>query len=124
VDSHIISEVINVVMRKEWKQLMLDYPEFGYTTFKDFRDSTEGAVALDAIHKMIEKSYGKSDMLKLFGVNRLDFVDKLFVLLCSERNFALRTNDGDFVDSDIDILSNNDVFFPAPAVSRPSVTPP
>jgi hypothetical protein len=60
VNSHIISEVINVVMRKEWKQLMLDYPEFGYTMFKDFRDSAEGSAALDAIHKVIEKSYSKS----------------------------------------------------------------
>jgi hypothetical protein len=35
-------------------------------------------------------------------------------LLCEDGDYVLLTNDGDFADTSIDILSNNDIFFPAP----------
>jgi hypothetical protein len=133
VDSNIISEVINVVMRKDWESLMNKHPELGYTDFKDFRDSPQGIAALSEINEVIEdqifpvievveRPYSKSDILKLLVVNRLDFVDKLLVLLCEEGDYVLLTNDGDFADSEIDILSNNDIFFPA-SNSPPPVHP-
>jgi hypothetical protein len=123
VDSHIISEAVNVVMRRDWEDLMDAHPELGYATFKDFRDSAEGKAAQAEINRVIEeeifpvievveRSYSKADMLKLLVINQLDFVDKLLVLLCEEGDYALLTNDGDFIDSDIDILSNNNIFFP------------
>jgi predicted nucleic acid-binding protein len=123
VDSHIISEVINVVLRKDWAELMRIHPELGYAEFKEFRDSAEGQAAQARINdvvenqifpvvEVVERSYSKADMLQLLVINRLDFVDRLLVLLCEEGGYALLTNDGDFIGSDIDILSNNNIFFP------------
>jgi predicted nucleic acid-binding protein len=134
VDSNVISEVINVVMRKSWEDLMDRHPELGYHTFKSFRDSVEGAAAQAEINRVIEeeifpvievveRAYSKADMLKLLVVNRLDFVDRLLVLLCEEGDYALLTNDGDFIDSDIDILSNNNIFFPVIEPSPPVAQP-
>jgi hypothetical protein len=133
IDSHIISEVVNVVMRRKWSDLMRKHPELGYTEFKDFRDSVDGIAAQLEINRVIkseifpvievvERSYSKSDMLKLLVVSRLDFVDRLLVLLCTDGDYALLTNDGDFINSDIDILSNNNSFFPViepPPVAQP-----
>jgi hypothetical protein len=134
IDSHIISEAVNVVMRRKWSDLMRQHPELGYTEFKDFRDSVEGQAAQAEINRVledevfpvievVERSYSKSDILKLLVVNRLDFVDRLLVLLCTDGDYVLLTNDGDFVDTDIDILSNNNTFFlviePPPLVTQP-----
>jgi predicted nucleic acid-binding protein len=133
VDSHIISEVVNVMMRRAWEELMDDYPELGYDTFKDFRDSADGKAAQAKINdvienqifpvvEVVERAYSKADMLKLLVIDRLDFVDRLLVLLCEEGDYVLLTNDGDFIDSDIDILSNNNIFFPVlepPPVAQP-----
>jgi hypothetical protein len=123
VDSHIISEAVNVVMRRDWEDLMDAHPELGYATFKDFRDSVEGAAAQAEINRVIEfeifpvievveRPYSKSDILKLLVIDHLDFVDRLLVLLCSDGDYILLTNDGDFADSSIDIISNNGIFFP------------
>jgi hypothetical protein len=70
--------------------------------------------------KVVDKSFTKDELIQLFVVNRLDFVDKLIVLTCTESNYVLLTNDGDFKDSDVDILSNNEVFFPA-TVPKPTL---
>jgi hypothetical protein len=121
-------------MRRDWEDLMDAHPELGYATFKDFRDSAEGQAAQAEINRVIEeeifpvievveRAYSKADMLKLLVVNRLDFVDRLLVLLCEEGDYVLLTNDGDFIDSDIDIISNNNTFFPVleppPLVTQP-----
>jgi hypothetical protein len=123
VDSNVISEVINVVMRREWGQLRASHPELGYDTFKSFRDSVDGAATQAEINRVIEEEifpvvevverpYSKSDILKLLVIDHLDFVDRLLVLLCSDGDYVLLTNDGDFADSAIDIISNNGIFFP------------
>jgi hypothetical protein len=110
------------------------HPELCYHTFKDFRDSVDGQAAQAEINRVledevfpvievVERSYSKSDILKLLVVNRLDFVDRLLVLLCTDGDYVLLTNDGAFVDSDIDIISNNNIFFPVieppPLVTQP-----
>jgi predicted nucleic acid-binding protein len=131
VNSHVISEVINSVLRDDWDLLMRRHPELPYDTFKKFRDSIDGQEALNEIHwiiendifpriKVVDKSFTKDELIQLFVVNRLDFVDKLIVLTCTEKDYVLLTNDGDFRDSDVDILSNNEVFSPA-TVPKPTL---
>ena len=44
---------------------------------------------------------------ELLVVDELDFNDKIIFSLCKEKNMVLLTNDSDFVQSDIDILSAN-----------------
>ena len=43
----------------------------------------------------------------MFIVDSLDFTDKAIERVCSENSFVLLTNDKDFKDSTIDILSCN-----------------
>lgn len=112
VDFLVISEVINRVLRIEHQKLNHEQK------FKDFRDSSEGKEALEDIHLLLKtdilnrfelmgKAFSKSEILDYLIVNELDFVDKATVQLCQENDLILLTNDKDFKNSDIDILTGN-----------------
>ncbi|MBN7811505.1 PIN domain-containing protein [Algoriphagus sp. H41] len=112
VDFLTVSEVINRVLRVEHQKLK---PE---QKFKEFRDSPTGKEALEDIHlllktdilnrfEIIGKSFSKSEILDYLIVNDLDFADKAIVHLCQEHNLILVTNDKDFKNSEIDILTGN-----------------
>lgn len=57
--------------------------------------------------------YKLQDVVQLAGkdffvdANELDFVDKAIVSLCKENNLVLLTNDKDFKNADLDILTAN-----------------
>ncbi|MCH6236791.1 PIN domain-containing protein [Cognataquiflexum rubidum] len=112
VDFLVVSEVINRILRIEHQKINPDQK------FKDFRDSSDGREALNDIHTILRddvlsrfivigKSFSKNDILDFLTVNELDFVDKGTALLCKENNLILLTNDKDFKNSDIDILTGN-----------------
>lgn len=115
IDFLIISEVINRVLRNEWKRLKRIAPS---TEFKDFRNSTDGSQTLDDIYTIFQKtilkyfevvasSFSKTEIEKYFTLDELDMIDKGIVTTCKKYNFILLTNDKDFKNSDIDILSGN-----------------
>jgi predicted nucleic acid-binding protein len=112
VDFLVISEVINRVLRDEHKKLNPNQK------FKEFRNSKEGInlnsdiflIVRDNIlkhFKVIGKSFNKSDIDSFLLVDQIDFVDKAIVSICSENNLVLLTNDRDFKNSGLDILTGN-----------------
>ncbi len=112
VDFLVISEVINRVVRIEHQKIN---PTIKY---KSFRDSQDGKDAINDIYIIV-----KNDILKRFSImgksfvqheiegflviDDLDFVDKATVSLCSENSLVLLTNDKDFKNSGLDILTGN-----------------
>ena len=112
VDFLVISEVINRALRIEHLKLNSNM------SFKNFRDSQDGKDTLDDIHTIIKgnilnrfnvegKIFNNQEMENLMVINDLDFVDKATVSLCAEKSLVLLTNDRDFKNSGLDILTGN-----------------
>jgi hypothetical protein len=112
----VISEVINRAMRIAQHNLGCDDMDF-----KIFRNSPDGHYALGEIHKIIrtilkevvivEQSFDNDGVEKLLVIDSLDFVDKSIVAICQGKSYVLFTNDGDFKDADVEVLTSNPVFF-------------
>jgi predicted nucleic acid-binding protein len=112
VDFLIISEVINRVVRIEHQKIN------PAQKFKDFRNSPDGKCVLEDIYIIV-----KNDILNRFNVvgspfdkqiiesflivDELDFIDKAIASVCSEHGLVLLTNDRDFKNSGLDILTGN-----------------
>lgn len=112
VDFLVISEVVNRVLRIEHQKLNSNQK------FKEFRNSQEGKDVISDIYlivqneilssfKIIGKSFDKIDIEGFLIVDQLDFVDKATVSVCTENNLVLLTNDRDFKNSGLDILTGN-----------------
>lgn len=112
VDFLVISEVINRVVRIEHQKINPTIK------FKDFRDSQDGKDAINDIYiivkndilnrfSIIGKSFDQHDIEGFLVIDELDFVDKATVSLCSENSLVLLTNDKDFKNSGLDILTGN-----------------
>jgi predicted nucleic acid-binding protein len=112
VDFLIISEVINRVLRIEHKKYN------STQNFKEFKNSEEGNEVQNDIFiivkneilknfKVIGKSFQKEDIYNFLVLNELDFIDKATASLCKENNMVLLTNDKDFKNSGVDVLSGN-----------------
>ena len=119
IDFLVISEFINRAIKMEYQNYLdengLTYQEYKYKTY---RDSQDGKEALSDIYtivsseilesfEVVEKAYSKDGVSSMFIVDSLDFTDKAIEQICSENDFVLLTNDKDFKDSTIDILSCN-----------------
>jgi len=112
VDFLVISEVVNRVLRIEHKALN---PE---QEFKHFRDSEQGKIALSDIYSIVkhriledfsvtEKSFSEVDIRNFLTINSLDFIDKGILKTCQKNKFVLFTNDKDYKNSEVDILTCN-----------------
>jgi predicted nucleic acid-binding protein len=112
VDFSVISEIINRTLRIEHEKKQ------PCTKLKDFRNSLEGKNTLSDIYLIVKtnilsrftvigKAFGKQDIEQFLVVNDLDFVDKSILTICKENALVLLTNDRDFKNADIDILTGN-----------------
>lgn len=119
VDVMVLSEVVNKAIRLKHDEYLesnrltrYDYP------FKKYRDSDEGKENLEIIYrtikkqvlsffKLCDKTYNMQDILDFMSLSKLDFVDKGIESICKEQDLVLITNDADFADSDIEILTAN-----------------
>jgi predicted nucleic acid-binding protein len=112
VDFLVISEVVNRILRIEHDRINSNL------RFKEFRNSKDGKDALNDIYiiiknnvlnrfQVIGKSFTKQEIESSLIVHELDFVDKATVALCKENSLVLLTNDRDFKNTDIDILTGN-----------------
>ncbi|MBN2682951.1 MAG: PIN domain-containing protein [Bacteroidales bacterium] len=112
VDFLVISEVINRVIRIEHKKINPNQK------FKDFRNSQDGKAVLRDIFIIVKddilnrfnvvgKSFEKKEIESFLTVDELDVIDKATVTICFENNLVLLTNDRDFKNSGIDILTGN-----------------
>ncbi|MDP4266299.1 MAG: PIN domain-containing protein [Bacteroidota bacterium] len=119
VDYMVISEIINRTHRSEFeKHLIANEIPQGVLKYKQYRDSEDGKNALKDINLIINdvildkfsiigKSFTKTDIQSFLTTDTLDFADKVINLLCKENSFILLTNDADFKNADIDILTSN-----------------
>ncbi len=119
VDFIVISEIINRTHRLEYdKYLRANTISKNELTYKNYRNSTDGQVALSDIYLMVEtnildtftiigKSFSKSDIQSFLTFDPLDFGDKGILLTCQENCCVLLTNDIDFKSSNVDILTAN-----------------
>jgi predicted nucleic acid-binding protein len=116
LNSVVLSEVINRVARLEYDK----YKNANNTSihFKEYRDLEEGRSVFQDIYNIIkneilnvfgfcDKSFTVDDIKALLQVDNTDFNDKLIIEACKENGCLLLTNDSDFKDSDIDILTVN-----------------
>lgn len=114
----VLSEVVNRAIRIEYRKFIensIDKTQFEY---KDFRNSNEGKEAIDDIYQVLQRSvlskfditstpYSKNDIIGFLKAGKLDFCDKGIELECKINDFILVTNDSDFFDSELEILSAN-----------------
>ena len=114
VDFIVISEVVNRVMKIEYNKTKSN----SNIGFKYFRNSQVGKEAINDIYLIVKntilnnfniigKVFSKSEIENLLFVAELDFVDKAIVSICSDNSLVLLTNDKDFKNSEIDILTCN-----------------
>jgi predicted nucleic acid-binding protein len=121
-DVIIVSEVINRALRMEYKTyLRKNDIEEKNLSFKIFRDSESGKYAWQKIREMMrdvilptfsvdEKSWNKDEIDRVL-TQEGDFNDQLIANLCVEKNYVLLTNDADFRNDDLEVLSLNKVYF-------------
>ncbi len=112
IDFLVVSEVVNRILRIEHQKLNSNQP------FKNFRNSQDGKGVINDIYTIVKnnilnnfeiigKTFNKSDIEGFLMVDQLDFVDKAIASICFENNFVLLTNDRDFKNSGLDILTGN-----------------
>ena len=92
-----------------------------FPSVKAFRDSETGIQARESIFRNIEtilqqlnyipSNLSLTEMTHQFTVDSLDFNDKLIAETCRKNNFVLVTDDADYTDTAIDVLSANTMMF-------------
>ena len=112
IDFSVVSEIINRVLRIEHSKLQPS------SKFKDFRNSPEGIKTLSDIYLLVKTSvlphfsiigkiFSKKEIEQLLIIDNLDFVDKSTAEICKDNSLVLLTNDQDFKNTDLDILTGN-----------------
>jgi len=116
LDPMVLSEYLNRYIRIEW---MGNYKST-YPKFKDFRNSLDFTAVVSSaetfakrivnfceIHSIPARELDLNQALVDFSSGKMDFNDALLVDICKKRNLKLMTNDGDFHDGGIDVLTTN-----------------
>jgi predicted nucleic acid-binding protein len=119
IDFTVISEFVNKAISIEYGIYLainkLDRQSF---TYKRFRNSVDGQQCIADVYSLVKtiilydfqitgKYFDEKDINQFLSLNQLDFSDKAIESLCQEHGFVLLTNDRDFQNSNIDILSEN-----------------
>jgi predicted nucleic acid-binding protein len=122
---NVFSEVINRIYKEEWiiwKDWRLLRGYNYHNDVKDFRDSREGIKLIEKVDQTLindvlphveiaGKIFNTQELAKLLTHDGLDFNDKEIVTICKEKNFAVVTDDFDFYDRSIPVLTCNPRFF-------------
>jgi predicted nucleic acid-binding protein len=122
---NVVAEVVNKVEKEEWTiwKAWRTFRGFNHhNSIKDFRDSREGIKIMDEVNKTLindvlpyvalaGKIFNTQELAKLLKYDGLDFNDKEIVTICKEKNFAVVTDDFDFYDRSIPVLTCNPRFF-------------
>lgn len=123
VDFLVVSEVINRIVRTEYEKHLLNNGLSKHTLpYKKYRMSPAGNQVFEDIYIIIKesilvncniigKSFSKEEILDMLSVDSLDVNDKAILDICKENDLVLITNDFDFNDTSIDILTANTAFF-------------
>lgn len=117
VDYIVISEFVNRAIRIEYDNYLISNNlDKNSLSYKNYRNSLDGKETLKDIYitlndeildefEVIEKSYSKDDLKMMCCIDELDFSDKAIIKICEDNQFILLTNDTDFKNSEIDIIS-------------------
>ncbi len=108
----VISEAINRMLRIEYSK------SSAFNKFKDYRNSTDAKQALADIYtivkddiltrfEVVDKEFNKEEIERFLVVEDIDINDKAILEVCKENNMILLTNDSDFKNSNIDLLTCN-----------------
>lgn len=115
----VISEFINRAIKIEYSNYLrennITNKDFSY---KSYRDSETGKEVQNDVYTLVKsilleqfeivnKNLNQTEIETMLEVDCLDFSDKLINQLCKDNNFVLLTNDRDFKDTGIDILTLN-----------------
>lgn len=116
LDPMVLSEYLYRYIRLEWEG---NYKS-RYSKFKDFRNSSDFSPIASVVEKTAKKilsfcqihsvpanELDLSQALSDFSAGGEDFNDALLVDVCKKRNLKLMTNDGDFQDGGIEVLTTN-----------------
>lgn len=114
IDFIVLSEVINRALRIEHEKYIQSDP---FCSFKKYRDSPEGIQSQNDVYEIVTqclkriticgKEFTEKEILSFLTVDSLDFNDKGIADLCVCKGYILATNDGDFSNQNIDIISAN-----------------
>lgn len=115
VDVLVISEIVNSALRIEHKKYNA-LNKNPIKEFKQYRNSKSGKDSLTDIYTIIEpriikkfeivgKLFNKSELSDLLVVDNLDFNDKAIAKICQDNQLVLLTNDSDFANTNIEILT-------------------
>ncbi len=120
IDNTVLSEFINRILRIEYDTRMKISPD-NIVPFKKFRDTIEGQEAVDHANNLVKnilkfisidgEVMNKGDIQSILIVDSLDYNDKIIEHLCENKGYILVTNDTDFKESEIDILSAHRGFY-------------
>ena len=113
INTFVLSEVINRVLRIEWDNKTKKNIEFklfrnsseGQSIQKDIFDITKNKIL--KYFQVIDKQLTTDNIKNMLSLDTLDFNDKIILDVCKTHNMILLTNDADFANADIDILSAN-----------------
>ncbi len=122
-DIMILSEVINRYLRLQFH--IYNDSAYQKLPFKQYRELDEYREHLEYIYTNVVKrqilkvarvtdcSYTKENLYELLNINNtsLDFNDAHLVHQCKTNKFYLLTDDGDFKNEDIKIVSHNREYF-------------
>lgn len=119
IDFIVISEVINRAIRTEYaKHLQEKNLSKKELRFKTYRDSQEGQMALSDIYitlrkiiremfNIVGKEFSQINIESFLKVDDLDFSDKGILVICRDNDFVLFTDDKDYTNSKVEILTLN-----------------
>ncbi len=116
LDPIVLSEYLNRYIRIEWGgNYKSQYPKF-----KNFRNSFDFSAVVSSaeafakrivsfckIHSIPANELDLNQALADFSTRKVDFNDALLIDICKKRELKLMTNDGDFVDGGIEVLTTN-----------------
>jgi len=112
---------VNEIVLSEFYSFALrcERDKSNFPSVKAFRNSEAGIEAREEIFgymkamlrqlQYIPSNLSLTEMTNQFTVDSLDFNDKLIAETCRKNNFVLVTDDADYVDAEIDVLSANTV---------------
>ncbi len=122
IDGVVVGELINRGVRDDYA--FHHPPQPGRMNFKTYRQTPEYAASARAVAssvrailrqcQLVESVFASCDIeteLSGFESGQTDWSDQMIVALCHEHNLILMTDDGDFGESGLIILTRNPVYF-------------
>lgn len=119
IDVLVISEYLN-------RSLRLHFNQAGQPgeNFKNYRGTPEYAAAAQEVTRgaksflkyctLVESDFPQCGLMQImdeFAYSATDFNDEILIKLCHRHQFTLITDDGDFLNSGLSVLSCNSVYF-------------